>query len=119
MFFPTMLISIILAFILLFVYNSVSYDTYTDMGEKASAFECGFDPISNSRSPFSTRFFMLIVIFLIFDVEVALIFPILSMTSYFTSTTSLLSFSFFIFLLVLTLGTFHEMNEGALDWISS
>nr|AXA45225.1 NADH dehydrogenase subunit 3 [Clavatula tripartita] len=82
--------------------------------EKSSPFECGFDPIKSARLPFSLRFFLLAIIFLIFDVEIVLLFPILaSMTS---SISLSLMFSFFIFLLILIVGLFHEWNEGSLDW---
>nr|UYX79149.1 NADH dehydrogenase subunit 3 [Turricula javana] len=82
--------------------------------EKSSPFECGFDPIKSARLPFSLRFFLLAIIFLIFDVEIVLLFPILaSMTS---SISLSLMFSFFIFLIILIIGLFHEWNEGSLDW---
>nr|UYX79150.1 NADH dehydrogenase subunit 3 [Unedogemmula unedo] len=82
--------------------------------EKSSPFECGFDPIKSARLPFSLRFFLLAIIFLIFDVEIVLLFPILvSMTS---SISVGLMLSFFMFLAILIVGLFHEWNEGSLDW---
>nr|YP_009732638.1 NADH dehydrogenase subunit 3 [Ocinebrellus falcatus]QHS71356.1 NADH dehydrogenase subunit 3 [Ocinebrellus falcatus] len=82
--------------------------------EKSSPFECGFDPIKSARLPFSLRFFLLAIIFLIFDVEIVLLFPILiSMNNSFSLA---LVFSLFIFLIILVFGLFHEWNEGSLDW---
>nr|YP_010415019.1 NADH dehydrogenase subunit 3 [Littoraria melanostoma]URW97541.1 NADH dehydrogenase subunit 3 [Littoraria melanostoma] len=82
--------------------------------EKNSPFECGFDPIKSARLPFSLRFFLLAIIFLIFDVEIVLLFPALaSMT---TSFSFNMSISVFFFLVILIVGLFHEWNEGSLDW---
>nr|YP_010598414.1 NADH dehydrogenase subunit 3 [Deroplatys truncata]UIX55358.1 NADH dehydrogenase subunit 3 [Deroplatys truncata] len=82
--------------------------------EKNSPFECGFDPISSSRLPFSLRFLLIGVIFLIFDVEIAFILPmiIIPLTSKMTSWMS----TSIMFLLILTTGLFHEWNQGSLDW---
>nr|YP_010360281.1 NADH dehydrogenase subunit 3 [Nassarius gregarius]UNQ32892.1 NADH dehydrogenase subunit 3 [Nassarius gregarius] len=81
--------------------------------EKNSPFECGFDPIKSARLPFSMRFFLLAIIFLIFDVEIVLLFPVLaSMTGSFSLP---LMIGTFIFLMILILGLFHEWNEGLLD----
>nr|WRW55924.1 NADH dehydrogenase subunit 3 [Thylacodes adamsii] len=82
--------------------------------EKKSPFECGFDPMNNSRIPFSLRFFLLAIIFLIFDVEIVLLFPFLMVTqlSYaFISLTGAV-----VFLLILIFGVFYEWEEGSLDW---
>nr|BBB55897.1 NADH dehydrogenase subunit 3 [Oncomelania hupensis nosophora] len=82
--------------------------------EKNSPFECGFDPIKSARLPFSLRFFLLAIIFLIFDVEIVLLFPILiSMANSFSLSTLV---GAFIFLITLIIGLFHEWNEGSLDW---
>lgn len=101
---------------LLLVYSLVSYIEYTDQGEKITAFECGFDPLSKIRAPFSTRFFLLVVLFLIFDVEVALIFPILR-RMIISSTRVSLIIAILVFLSILFIGILHEWNEGALDWV--
>nr|AXA45303.1 NADH dehydrogenase subunit 3 [Anguloclavus sp. 1 MNHN IM 2013-19732] len=82
--------------------------------EKSSPFECGFDPIKSARLPFSMRFFLLAIIFLIFDVEIVLLFPILA--SMMSSISLNLMMGLFIFLVVLIVGLFHEWNEGSLDW---
>nr|UER99273.1 NADH dehydrogenase subunit 3 [Ephemera serica] len=82
--------------------------------EKSSPFECGFDPKSSSRLPFSLRFFLIAVIFLIFDVEIALLLPLIILFN-----VSSLNFWFYIgsfFILILLLGLYHEWNQGALNW---
>nr|UJG45208.1 NADH dehydrogenase subunit 3 [Ephemera vulgata] len=82
--------------------------------EKSSPFECGFDPKSSSRLPFSLRFFLIAVIFLIFDVEIALLLPLIILFS-----VSSMFYWFYIgtfFLLILLLGLYHEWNQGALNW---
>nr|YP_009525771.1 NADH dehydrogenase subunit 3 [Belzebub intermedius]AXS67625.1 NADH dehydrogenase subunit 3 [Belzebub intermedius] len=82
--------------------------------EKSSPFECGFDPKSSARLPFSMRFFLIAIIFLIFDVEIALILPMaFILKTSFIQTWSLVGV---FFLLVLLLGLYHEWNQGALNW---
>ena len=83
--------------------------------EKSSPFECGFDPLGTARLPFSMRFFLLAVIFLIFDVELVLLMPFPIFGFFFYSL-----FRFFIvsmFIVVLLVGVFHEWREGSLDWV--
>nr|YP_003204784.1 NADH dehydrogenase subunit 3 [Cymbium olla]ACF04878.1 NADH dehydrogenase subunit 3 [Cymbium olla] len=82
--------------------------------EKSSPFECGFDPVKSARLPFSLRFFLLAIIFLIFDVEIVLLFPILGSMASFYSLSLVLGV--FMFLVILVMGLFHEWNEGSLDW---
>nr|AIE44504.1 NADH dehydrogenase subunit 3 [Sipunculus nudus]AWK60883.1 NADH dehydrogenase subunit 3 [Sipunculus nudus] len=83
--------------------------------EKASPFECGFDPKKSARLPFSLRFFLLAVIFLVFDIEIVLLLPLplILTTPAFTKPTLLAATGF---LLILLLGLFHEWNQGSLDW---
>nr|YP_007624885.1 NADH dehydrogenase subunit 3 [Perinereis nuntia]AFU81106.1 NADH dehydrogenase subunit 3 [Perinereis nuntia] len=80
--------------------------------EKATPFECGFDPHNSARIPFSLRFFILAVLFLVFDIEIALLMPIPSMTTLLTET----KLTIIIFALVLILGLYHEWKEGSLEW---
>nr|AII41663.1 NADH dehydrogenase subunit 3 [Allopsontus sp. 2 JZ-2014] len=82
--------------------------------EKNSPFECGFDPNGLGRMPFSLRFFLIAVIFLIFDIEITLLLPLviiynkINVMSWITVGIS--------FLLILLLGLYHEWNQGALKW---
>lgn len=99
--------AIVLRVILLRIYVFTGYIDYSDTREKITPFECGFDPLRESRTPFSTRFFLLVVLFLIFDIEVALLFPILSLISFNTGSTEITAALLF-FLTVLILGTIHE-----------
>nr|YP_010616517.1 NADH dehydrogenase subunit 3 [Morophaga formosana]WAU48138.1 NADH dehydrogenase subunit 3 [Morophaga formosana] len=82
--------------------------------EKSSPFECGFNPKSSSRIPFSLHFFLITVIFLIFDVEIALIFPMIS-TFYLVNLSNWMMTSSF-FLIILILGLYHEWNQNMLNW---
>lgn len=84
--------------------------------EKSSPFECGFDPSESSRLPFSIRFFIIAIIFLIFDVEIALILPIIIIIKF--SNLFIWSFTSIFFIIILLIGLYHEWNQGALSWSS-
>nr|AVN67889.1 NADH dehydrogenase subunit 3 [Heterogamodes hebraica] len=106
---------LILSTIIMFLASILSKKMIKDR-EKSSPFECGFDPKSSPRLPFSLRFFLIAMIFLIFDVEIALILPttIITMTSsmkWWTITTTL-------FIVILLLGLYHEWNQGSINWTS-
>nr|YP_010265750.1 NADH dehydrogenase subunit 3 [Stibochiona nicea]UIS00457.1 NADH dehydrogenase subunit 3 [Stibochiona nicea] len=82
--------------------------------EKCSPFECGFDPKSLARIPFSLHFFLITVIFLIFDVEIVLMLPMIctfNMVNFFIWC----KISFF-FIIMLLIGLYHEWNQNMLNW---
>nr|YP_009480515.1 NADH dehydrogenase subunit 3 [Cryptopygus terranovus]APX54989.1 NADH dehydrogenase subunit 3 [Cryptopygus terranovus] len=98
----------------LIILNSSIAKKSTIEREKPSAFECGFDPSSSARVPFSLRFYLIAVIFLIFDVEITLLIPIpIIMTSNNLLSLTVLSLIFFWILII---GLYHEWNQGALEW---
>nr|YP_009992938.1 NADH dehydrogenase subunit 3 [Felderimyia fuscipennis]QNO34148.1 NADH dehydrogenase subunit 3 [Felderimyia fuscipennis] len=82
--------------------------------EKPSPFECGFDPKSSSRLPFSLRFFLITIIFLIFDVEIALILPVIIIVQ--MSNIMIWSSTAILFIIILVIGLYHEWNQGMLNW---
>nr|YP_009373396.1 NADH dehydrogenase subunit 3 [Periplaneta australasiae]AQD17616.1 NADH dehydrogenase subunit 3 [Periplaneta australasiae] len=84
--------------------------------EKSSPFECGFDPKSSARLPFSLRFFLIAVIFLIFDVEITLLLPMTIIL--YTSSILMWTIISTMFLLILLAGLYHEWNQGSLEWAS-
>nr|ADP89692.1 NADH dehydrogenase subunit 3 [Chtenopteryx sicula] len=107
-------ILIALNLVLLILGLVINKRSYMDR-EKNSPFECGFDPSVHTRAPFSMRFFLLAVIFLIFDVEIILLMPltmdILNSNTHWPLTSTIL------FLTILLLGLFHEWNQGSLNWM--
>nr|YP_010329459.1 NADH dehydrogenase subunit 3 [Haemaphysalis mageshimaensis]UNO53994.1 NADH dehydrogenase subunit 3 [Haemaphysalis mageshimaensis] len=81
--------------------------------EKMSPFECGFDPFSFSRVPFSLKFFYIGIVFLIFDVEIVIIVPFPLIMSF-----NLYLFLAFLFInLIILLGLIFEWKLGMIDWL--
>nr|YP_009241705.1 NADH dehydrogenase subunit 3 [Mesophleps albilinella]AMP87972.1 NADH dehydrogenase subunit 3 [Mesophleps albilinella] len=105
----------IISNILMFISIIISKKTFLDR-EKCSPFECGFDPKSSARIPFSLHFFLITVIFLIFDVEIALIFPMIS-SFLMTNFMIWINVSMFFFLILL-IGLYHEWNQNMLNWMN-
>ena len=81
--------------------------------EKNSAYECGFPPFEDARSKFDVRFYLVSILFIIFDLEVAFLFP----WAVTLGKTGVYGFwSMVVFLGVLTVGFIYEWRKGALDW---
>ena len=81
--------------------------------EKLSAYECGFEPFNDSRMEFDVRFYLVAILFIIFDLEIAFLFP----WAISLGTIGLYGYiSMLIFLFILTIGFIYEWKKGALDW---
>tara|TARA_B100001013_G_scaffold295775_1_gene196183 strand:+ start:89 stop:457 length:369 start_codon:yes stop_codon:yes gene_type:complete len=81
--------------------------------EKLSAYECGFEAFGDSRMEFDVRFYLVAILFIIFDLEIAFLFPwAISLGN----IGSLGFWSMMIFLFVLTIGFIYEWKKGVLDW---
>ena len=81
--------------------------------EKVSSYECGFEPFEDARGRFDVRFYLVAILFIIFDLEVAFLFP------WALSLKSIGMFGFWsmmIFLGLLTIGFIYEWRKGALEW---
>lgn len=81
--------------------------------EKLSPYECGFDPLNDARSTFDIRFYLVAIMFIIFDLEISFLFP-------WCITLSVLPifafWSMFLFLFLLTIGFVYEWKKGAIEW---
>nr|YP_010000359.1 NADH dehydrogenase subunit 3 [Bombycilla garrulus]QOD96232.1 NADH dehydrogenase subunit 3 [Bombycilla garrulus] len=82
--------------------------------EKLSPYECGFDPLGSARLPFSIRFFLVAILFLLFDLEIALLLPLPWATQLNSPDTTMMWAS--VLILLLTLGLIHEWIQGGLEW---
>nr|UNQ32426.1 NADH dehydrogenase subunit 3 [Hoplodactylus duvaucelii]UNQ32439.1 NADH dehydrogenase subunit 3 [Hoplodactylus duvaucelii]UNQ32569.1 NADH dehydrogenase subunit 3 [Hoplodactylus duvaucelii]UNQ32582.1 NADH dehydrogenase subunit 3 [Hoplodactylus duvaucelii]UNQ32634.1 NADH dehydrogenase subunit 3 [Hoplodactylus duvaucelii] len=82
--------------------------------EKLSPYECGFDPLGSARLPFSIRFFLVAILFLLFDLEIALLLPTPWATNSDTPPTTMALIS--TILLLMSLGLTYEWSQGALEW---
>lgn len=112
--YTTLLISILVSIILSGIILLLSFllAVQAPDSEKTSAYECGFEPFEDARNRFDVRFYIVAILFLIFDLEVALLLPwglSLGFTGIIGYTTAVL------FLLVLILGFVYEIIKGALD----
>jgi NADH-quinone oxidoreductase subunit A len=81
--------------------------------EKLSAYECGFEAFQDARAPFDVRFYLVAILFIIFDLEIAFLFP----WAIVIKEIGLFGFfSMMTFLFVLTVGFIYEWKKGALEW---
>ncbi len=110
----------IIVFLLVALVLSVAFVTVNYLAspknpdpEKLSAYECGFEPFNDSRMEFDVRFYLVAILFIIFDLEIAFLFP----WAISLGKIGILGFtSMMIFLFILTIGFIYEWKKGALDW---
>tara|TARA_B100000131_G_C17823321_1_gene494620 strand:- start:212 stop:580 length:369 start_codon:yes stop_codon:yes gene_type:complete len=106
-----LLISLMIS--LAFIFVNFIFSPKKPDPEKLSAYECGFEPFNDSRMEFDVRFYLVAILFIIFDLEIAFLFP----WAISLGKIGLLGFiSMMIFLIILTVGFIYEWKKGALDW---
>ena len=81
--------------------------------EKLAAYECGFDPYEDARNIFDVRFYLVALLFIVFDLEITYIFPWVLVLN---SLTIQGFIAMFVFLFILTVGFLYEWIKGALEW---
>ena len=113
--FKLIFIALIISLILSIIISGTSFllgDKSPDK-EKVSVYECGFDPFHNPGEPFSIRFFLIGILFLVFDLEISYLFP----WSYISNIVSLKGqLIIYTFLIILTVGLIYEWIKGGLEW---
>jgi NADH-quinone oxidoreductase subunit A len=79
---------------------------------KLTAYECGFNPFEDTRSEFNVKFYIVGILFIIFDLEISFLFPFILCLN---SINTISVYSMLFFLLILTVGFIYEWHQGALD----
>nr|YP_010480536.1 NADH dehydrogenase subunit 3 [Nasonia giraulti]ACH81753.1 NADH dehydrogenase subunit 3 [Nasonia giraulti]UVN15264.1 NADH dehydrogenase subunit 3 [Nasonia giraulti]UVN15313.1 NADH dehydrogenase subunit 3 [Nasonia oneida] len=106
-------VMILMILIIMMLINFIISKKMFKSREKNSPFECGFDPMSKNRLPFSLSFYLISIIFLIFDVEISLILPMIFLSKYYYYLNYL---NVMIIMIILLIGLYMEWIEGALKW---
>nr|ALP69603.1 NADH dehydrogenase subunit III [Bufo gargarizans]ALP69605.1 NADH dehydrogenase subunit III [Bufo gargarizans] len=111
-----MTLYVLLTLVIVSVLASISFwlPTISSDSEKLSPYECGFDPLGSARLPYSMRFFLVAILFLLFDLEIALLLPTPWAAQLPYPTLSILLAS--VILILLTLGFVYEWLQGGLEW---
>lgn len=107
------LILTFIGFLLIFIPLLLTFYNFSFDNEKLSPYECGFDPFGDARTTFNIHFYLVGILFIIFDLEIMFLFP-WAITLYQVSYSGFL-FLFF-FLIILGIGFIYEWLKGALQW---
>nr|YP_009300655.1 NADH dehydrogenase subunit 3 [Turritopsis dohrnii]ALK27156.1 NADH dehydrogenase subunit 3 [Turritopsis dohrnii]AMK47857.1 NADH dehydrogenase subunit 3 [Turritopsis dohrnii] len=104
-------VSILLSFLISFL-SFILTEKSPDK-EKVSVYECGFDPFHTPGEPFSIRFFLIAILFLVFDLEISYLFP-------WSSSSNIINFEgqfiIILFIIILAIGLIYEWIKGGLEW---
>ena len=108
-------ILIVFALVLALIIFGLSYALAISAGdpEKLSPYECGFDAFEDARMQFDVKYFLVAILFIIFDLEIAFLFP-WAASLHLIGDIGFYSMIFFLFLLVI--GFFYEWKKGAMNW---
>ena len=104
-------IAVVISVIVMTLPNLLAHKKYNK--DKLTSYECGFEPFSDSRNKFEVRFYLVAILFIIFDLEVTFLVP------WAITLGQIGKFGFFsmmFFLFVLTIGFIYEWKKGALEW---
>nr|YP_009236618.1 NADH dehydrogenase subunit 3 [Hormaphis betulae]AMJ17083.1 NADH dehydrogenase subunit 3 [Hormaphis betulae] len=104
-----MLILSILFMIMLLINLKMKFNN-----NKSSPFECGFDPFNKARIPFSLNFYLIAIIFLIFDIEISIILPMIM--NFKISNMIYFNMMFMMFFMFMIMTIFYEWKFGSLNW---
>nr|ATC73065.1 NADH dehydrogenase subunit 3 [Psammotettix sp. EMHAU-2015-Zz060503] len=104
-----MMFLIIITLMILMISKKMTINT-----QKATPFECGFNPMTYPRIPFSIHFFMVAVIFLVFDIEIIMIMPMIITMK--TSMIKMMMTTSISFISILIWGLYHEWKNGMINW---
>nr|ANE20368.1 NADH dehydrogenase subunit 3 [Aphis glycines] len=105
-----MFIILMILFMLMILINMKMKFNYN----KSAPFECGFDPFNKSRIPFSLNFYLIAIIFLIFDIEISIILPMI--LNFKISNMLYFNLMFMIFFMFMIMTIFYEWKFGSLNW---
>jgi len=104
-------IAVLISGVIMILPNILAIKKYNK--DKLEPYECGFEPFSDARSKFDIRFYLVAILFIIFDLEVAFLVP-WAISLNMIGKTGFFSMMFFLF--VLTIGFIYEWKKGALEW---
>ncbi|YP_002323936.1 NADH dehydrogenase subunit 3 (mitochondrion) [Acyrthosiphon pisum] len=105
-----MIIILMILFLIMILINMKMKFNYN----KSAPFECGFDPFNKSRIPFSLNFYLIAIIFLIFDIEISIILPMIM--NFKISNMFYFNIMFMIFFIFMITTIFYEWKFGSLNW---